>query len=78
MNEEAGFYKVEVGAKRSAMFFATHLENTDFILDKSLKDTYTYPVDGWRYFDTFTQACTFFNIDEEEFKEELFPDQEII
>jgi len=31
-----------------------------------LKDTYTYPVEGWYYFDTRQEALTFFNIVEEE------------
>ena len=44
MNEEEGFYKLEVGAKRSVMLFATHLENKGYTLDISLKDTYTYPL----------------------------------
>jgi len=64
-----------MGAKRSVMLFATHLENKDYLLDISLKDTYTYPIDDWRYFDSLSEACSFFNIDEEEYKEYLFPEE---
>ena len=77
MNEEEGFYKLEVGAKRSVMLFATHLENKGYTLDISLKDTYDYPVDGWTYFDTLDGACVSFGIDPEEFREDLFPTEEI-
>ena len=75
MEEENGFYKLEIGAKRSVMLFATHLKNKDYLLDISLKDTYTYPIDDWRYFDSLSEACSFFNIDEEEYKEYLFPEE---
>ena len=77
MNEEEGFYKLEVGAKRSVMLFATHLEHKDYTLDISLKETYTYPLDGWRCFNTLSEACEFYNIDEEEQREILFPSEEI-
>ena len=73
--EENGFYKLEIGAKRSVMLFATRLENKDYVLDVNLKDTYTYPIDDWRYFDNISEACTFFNVDEEEYKEYLFPEE---
>ena len=70
---EEGFYKLEVGQKRSVLLLATHLESASFTLDISLKDTYTYPVDGWRYFSTLSGACDHYNIDEEEWREILFP-----
>ena len=78
MEEENGFYKLEMGAKRSVMLFATHLENKDYLLDISLKDTYTYPIDDWRYFDTYDEACEFYNIDKEEYREDLFPTKDLI
>ena len=76
--EEEGFYKLEVGQKRSVLLFATHLENASFILDKDLKDTYTYPIDGWRYFDTLSEACIHHNVSEEDWREILFPLDDII
>ena len=77
MEEENGFYKLEVGAKRSTMLFSTHLESNNFTLDISLKDTYDYPVDGWTYFDTLNEACESFGVDPEEFREDLFPTDEL-
>mgnify|MGYP006078529247 FL=1 len=76
MEEEKGFYKLEVGAKRSLVLFSTHLESKNFTLDISLKDAYDYPVDGWIYCDTLNGACESFSIDPEEFREELFPTDE--
>ena len=71
---EEGFYKLEVGQKRSVLLFATHLDNANFTLDISLKDTYTYPVDGWKYFDSLSEACADLDVDEEEWREILFPE----
>lgn len=34
-----------------------------FTLLKEQKDTYTYPVDGWYWFDTKEEAYAFFNIE---------------
>lgn len=34
-----------------------------FTLLKEDKDTYTFPMDGWYWFDTTENACNFFNID---------------
>jgi len=76
MEEENGFYKLEVGTEHSVLIFATRLENKNFTLDISLKDTYDYPVDGWRYFNTLSEACESFGVDPEEFREDLFPTEE--
>jgi hypothetical protein len=42
-------------------------------LTKNLKDTYQYPVHGWRWFDSLEDACLFFDIDVEEYKKSLEP-----
>jgi len=76
--EENGFYKLEIGAKRSVMLFATHLEHKDYTLDINLKETYTYPLDEWRYFDSLSEACEFYNTDEEEYREILFPSEDAL
>jgi hypothetical protein len=80
MEEEKGFYKLEVGAEESVMIHGTSLINNNYTLEISQKDTYTYPVDGWTYFDSFDEAAVGFNLTEsqkEQFKEDLFPsDQE--
>ena len=81
MEEEKGFYKLETGGKRSVVLHGTNISNKDYNLAIENKDTHTYPVDGWTYFDTFEEATTFFNVTAEEkelFKEDLFPSGEII
>jgi len=45
-----GFYKqVEDG---SWMYAENFVYGPDFELLKELKDTYTYPIDGWYWFET--------------------------
>ena len=78
MEEEKGFYKLEVGAKRSMMVHGTHLLNKDYTLHISQKDTYTYPVDGWIYFDTCAEACQHFGVSEEDHRYYLFPSDDLI
>ena len=78
MEEEKGFYKLEVGAKRSMMVHGTHLLNKDYTLHISQKDTYTYPVDGWIYFDTCAEACQHFGVAEEDHRYYLFPSDDLI
>lgn len=78
MEEEKGFYKLETGARRKVLLFATHLESKDLVLDVSLKDTYTYPIDGWTYHDNLSEACLLHNVDEEEARQRLFPNEDEI
>jgi hypothetical protein len=73
MEEEKGFYKLEVDTKGSVMIHGTNLLNKNYTLDISQKDTYTYPVDGWTYFDTFSGACQHFSVSEEDHRHYLFP-----
>ena len=77
MEEEKGFYKLEVGAKQSMMIHGTHLLNKNYTLHISQKDTYTYPVDGWTYFDTFSEACQHFDVSEEDHRHYLFPSDDL-
>jgi hypothetical protein len=73
MEEEKGFYKLEVDTKGSVIIHGTNLLNKNYTLDISQKDTYTYPVDGWTYFDTFSGACQHFSVSEEDHRHYLFP-----
>ena len=82
MEEENGFYKLEPSNKgRPQLIHAQLLLNKEWTLDIALKDTYTYPVDGWTYYDTFDEAAIGFNLTEaqkEQFKDDLFPSEEEI
>ena len=80
MEEEKGFYKLEPSNKgRPILIHGRHLINKDWTLDIALKDTYTYPVDGWTYYDSFDEAAIAFNLTDaqkEQFKKDLFPTEE--
>ena len=82
MEEEKGVYKLEPSNKgRPILIHGRRLLNKDWTLDISQKDTYTYPVDGWTYYDSFDEAATAFNLTDaqkEQFKEDLFPTEEML
>lgn len=48
METTAGFYKLEDDNWQYAPNF---VDAPNYTLDKELKDTYTYPVDGWNWYD---------------------------
>lgn len=39
------------------------VQSLDYILDYHFKDDYTFPIDGWYWFDTDEEANEFFNIE---------------
>lgn len=41
------------------------VQGPNFVLVKEEKDTYTYPVEGWYWFDTIEEAQAFFNLPKE-------------
>ena len=52
---QAGFYKYD----GSLMHATTFVKSPSFELHVDTKDTHTYPTDGWYWFDTLEEACTF-------------------
>lgn len=61
--DTSGFYALIDGE----LFFAPNfVESATFSLHRADKDTYTYPVNGWSWFDSEQEAKTFFNITDEE------------
>lgn len=61
MRTDSGFYKLDNG---SLLFGETDVQSAEFDLMRELKDTYTYPVHGWYWFDTREEAKTFFNYED--------------
>lgn len=57
------FYKNDNGELLEAPNF---VYNKNFSLVKEEKDTYTYPVDGWKWFDTEAEARLEYNLPEPE------------
>lgn len=54
----AGFYKLEM----FLMYAANWVRSASYELYVDQKDTYSYPVDGWYWFDTLEEACLHFNL----------------
>jgi hypothetical protein len=57
------FYKNDNGQLLAA---PNYVYSKDYTLLAEEKDTYTYPVDGWKWFDTEEQARLEYNIPAEE------------
>jgi len=60
METTAGFYKLEDNNWQYAPNF---VDAPNYQLLKENKDTYTYPIDGWYWFDTEQEAYEFFQIE---------------
>jgi hypothetical protein len=61
MQMDDGFYKVDGGL----LYGPTCVLAPTFELLRELHDTYSYPVDGWHWFDSEAQARAFFDLPSE-------------
>jgi hypothetical protein len=61
MNNTSGFYKNESGL---LLFGPNGVTSCDYDLQRETRDQYTYPVDGWYWFDSEEQAREFFGLPE--------------
>ena len=68
MELKPGFYK----ETEEGWYYAPNgVYNSDFTLTKDKKDTYTYPMDGWKWYDDEPEGfIDIFNKPEEEVVEE--------
>lgn len=55
----SGFYKIE---NEALLYSPTTVESASYFLNSEIHETYTYPVDGWYWFDSEELAKIFFNI----------------
>jgi len=60
-----GFYKNDNG---SVLYAPNFVINKDYELYKEQKDTYTYPVEGWKWFDDEDSAYTEYGLKKPEVK----------
>ena len=60
---EAGFYKVE---EQNLHHAPNAVYNKDYTLVKEEKDNYTYPNNGWSWFNTREEALASFGLTEDE------------
>lgn len=57
MTTFSGFYKKDI----EILHAPNLVYNNDYTLNADLKDDYTYPVDGWYWFDDIESAYLFFD-----------------
>lgn len=60
MEDTSGFYKNDGGI---VLYGANFVLNANYELRKNKYDQYTYPVDGWYWFDDASTAYQFFGIE---------------
>ena len=56
-----GFYRVE--NENILVCGRLYVLNQDYALYRDEKDTYEYPVDGWRWFGSEDEAYAYFNLE---------------
>jgi hypothetical protein len=64
---ESGFYKNNFG---ELIYGPNFVCGPGFNLEKELKNTYTYPVNGFYWFDSLEDACNFFELDITKYQDE--------
>ena len=63
MDDTAGFYKYQEDIQ-TLLHGPNFVLNRDYELRKETKDTHTYPIDGWYWFESELTARQFFNLPE--------------
>lgn len=61
MKNLSGFYKIN--SDKNILYASLLVMNKEYTIKKELKDTYSYPIDGWYWFDTEDEAYAFFGIE---------------
>ncbi len=59
MEDTSGFYKLE---NTQLLYGPSFIESFNYQLNRQYKNDYSYPIDGWYWFDSETEAKTFFNL----------------
>lgn len=59
MEDTSGFYKLD----GIVLFGPNFVLNSNYELRRDTKDQYTYPVDGWYWFDSVEEAYGFFGVE---------------
>ena len=60
-NKTDGFYRVD--NETMLVCGRLYVLNQDYALYRDEKDTYEYPIDGWRWFDSEDEAYNYFNLE---------------
>jgi len=59
----AGFYKL---SEDTVLYAPNFVDAPSFLLTKETKDKFTYPMDGWYWFDDDDTAYSFFGIEKKQ------------
>jgi hypothetical protein len=59
--DTSGFYKLD---GQMLLFGPNFVEHKDWQLYRNLHETYTYPVEGWYWFNSREEAKQFFNYED--------------
>lgn len=59
MQDTSGFYKEDQGV---LLFGPNGVLGPEYALEREFHDQYTYPINGWYWFDTEADARAFFGI----------------
>ena len=62
---ESGFYKLD----GTLLYGANFVLNAIYELRKETKNQHVYPTDGWYWFDSLEEACSFFDINIDEYQQ---------
>jgi len=62
IGDTSGFYKIDLSGVVMCAVNFVYGGYDAYQLFREQKDTYTYPVDGWYWFDTEEQAYNYFGI----------------
>lgn len=57
--DTSGFYLVE---NNNLLYAQNFIKNSSFEINRNEKDSYTYPINGWYWFDSEEDARIFFNL----------------
>jgi hypothetical protein len=57
------FYKL-LNEETKEYSYGPYVHAQEYMLLNEMKDSYTYPIDGWHWFDTEEEARIYFNITE--------------
>lgn len=60
LNETNGFYK---NINESVFFAKNNVHHKDYDLNINNRENYSYPIDGWFYFDSKEDAYAFFDLE---------------
>lgn len=63
----SGFYKLD---EEDLLCAPNSVTSSTLSLVKEDKDSYSYPQDGWNWFNSLKDACDFYNLDVNKYKEQ--------